>query len=177
MSKYISLLRGINVSGQKKIKMDKLKSLYESFNLKNVQTYIQSGNVVFESDENNISKLSESIETKIHDVLGYEITVLIKRGEDFENIIRNNPFNKKEDLSKLYVTFLQSIPDEELIEAIDSLREGEEKFRINDSVIYVYCPKGYGRTKLKNNFFERKLKVKATTRNGNSVNKLLSMSR
>ena len=94
------MLRGIKVRGQKKIKMDELKKLYESLGFKNVQTYIQSGNVIFDFSDTNISKLINKIEQKIKKSFSYDVPVLIRTKNDLQKLIANNPFTKK-DSSKL----------------------------------------------------------------------------
>ena len=178
MNTFISMLRGINVGGQKKIRMTELKSLYESLDLVNVKTYVQSGNVVFDSTEQDASKLAELIEAQIEQFFGYSVSVFIRDVKDFERIIASNPFlnERNEDLAKLHVTFLYSSPlGLKLSDLAVPNNEGDEFF-VGDKEIYLFCPKGYGRTKLSNNYFERKLKVAATTRNWKTVNVLHKMA-
>jgi uncharacterized protein (DUF1697 family) len=177
MNTFISMLRGINVSGQKRVGMTALKSLYESLGMLNVRTYVQSGNLVFESNEQSPSKLANMIEVQIERSLGFSVSVFIREPKDFEQIIASNPFLKRnEDPSKLHVTFLD---DSLLGSALSNLampnKEGDEFFA-GDKGIYLFCPNGYGRTKLSNAFFERKLKVAATTRNWKTVNALYKIA-
>ena len=173
------MLRGINVSGQKKIKMDELKSLYESLNFNNVQTYIQSGNVIFKSENTDSEKLEKLIGEKINQSFGYSVVVFVKTVNEIQQTINQNPFlNKsKEDITKLCVTFLSSIPDESLIKNLENFKSDSEDFNLIGNEIYLYYPDGYGRTKLSNNFFENKLKVSATTRNWRTVNKLFEIAK
>jgi uncharacterized protein (DUF1697 family) len=176
MNKYISLLRGINVSGQKLIKMTELKELYESLNFTNVTTYIQSGNVVFCSIEKNVKKIQKQIEQKIEDVYNFSVPTLILTENKLKKIISSIPFDlSKMDLSKLAVTFLDSKPDKTLIKNLDKFKGDREEFIISEDVIYLYCPDGFGRTKLTNNLFENKLKVTATSRNWKTTIKLFEM--
>lgn len=176
MQKYISLLRGINVSGQKKIKMADLKIHFESIGFSNIKTYIQSGNIIFCSNINNTSKIKESIEKKILDVYNFSVPVMVLTKSKIEKTIIDNPFNtNKIDLSKLAITFLDAIPKNKSIENIEKFQDKNEEFIISDNVIYFYCPIGFGKTKLTNNFFEKKLKVTATSRNWKTTNKLLEM--
>ncbi|MCH7827061.1 MAG: DUF1697 domain-containing protein [Bacteroidetes bacterium] len=175
MTVYISMLRGINVSGQKKIKMDELKKLYESLGFKNIKTYIQSGNVIFDFSDTNISKLINKIELKIKKSFSYDVPVLIKTKNDLQKLIANNPFVKK-DSSKLYVTFLSDTPIQSPIDEITKIKDKSEEFIISRKEIYLFYPNGYGRSKLTNNYFERKLKLSATTRNWKTVNKLLELA-
>jgi len=178
MKIYISMIRGINVSGQKKIKMNELKLLYESLNYKNVVTYIQSGNVIFKHTDSDYSVLSKSIEDKILEAFGFHVIVFIRTVNDLKNIVKNNPFLKRreEDINKLHVTFLSHKPSQSLTDEIDILKYKPDEFYLNENEIYLFCPNGYGRTKLSNNFFERKLKVSATTRNWKTLNKLIEIA-
>jgi uncharacterized protein (DUF1697 family) len=171
---YVALLRGINVSGQKKIKMEELKELYESLDLKNVRTYIQSGNVIFESSDMNIPNLKKRIKQKIKASFGFEVSVFIRTEKGLQKIIENTPFAGK-DPGKLHVAFLSGIPVNPPIDEIKKVKDTAEEFLISDEEIYLFCPNGYGRTKLSNDFFERKLKLSSTTRNWKTVNKLLEL--
>lgn len=175
MKTYVSMLRGINVSGQKKIKMHELKTLYQSLDLKEVKTYIQSGNIVFRCPNTNSKELKKEIERKIKESFGFNIAVLIRTKDEFERVIERNPFLKK-DITKLHVTFLSDYQKKVPIKDINSVKEKSEEFSISGSEIYLFCPNGYGKSKLSNNFFEKKLNVSATTRNWKTVNKLLSIA-
>lgn len=169
------MLRGINVGRTKKIKMDELRDLYESLNFKNVTSYIQSGNVVFKFEDVSPPKLSAEIEKKIKEVFSFDVKVFIRTKDEFHHTIANNPF-KREDPKYLHVTFLSDSPKENPIQEIDLLRETSEKFSITVKKIYLFLPKGYARTKLSNGFFEKKLRVSATTRNWRTVNKLYDIA-
>lgn len=169
---FLSILRGINVSGQKKILMADLKVLYEELNLKNITTYIQSGNVVFESKVAN--DLNKKIERKLFEKYTYNVSVIIKTADEMQFVVANNPFLKEKhiELDKLHVSFLSDHPAKEWLDKVKTLNYLPDQFVIIGKEIYLYCPNGYGRTKLTNNFFENKLKVKATTRNWKTVNEL-----
>ncbi len=171
---YISLLRGINVSGQKKIRMEELKKLYESLDFTQVKTYIQSGNVIFESPDSDTSELVNRIETKIKQIFGFSVRVIIRTKNEFQHIINNNPFCgiRQEEITKLHVTFLSDTPAASTLNAIGEFENESDEWIIAGKDIYLFCPNGYGRTKLTNNFFEKKLNLSATTRNWNTVNKL-----
>jgi len=177
MAKYISLLRGINVGGHKKIKMDQLKTCYKSLGFKNVITYIQSGNVIFEVDESDPNKLVNLIENKIEKTFGFSVTVLIRTKSEFQKILENNPFlgERKEDISKLHVTFLSEAPIDHSLEPIEKFRDKSEELILSGKEIYIFFPKGLGRTKLSNNVMEKKLKISATTRNLKTINKLYDL--
>ena len=175
MNTYISMLRGINVSGQKKIRMAELKSLYESLEFGNVQTYVQSGNVIFDSEEKDVTKLGYEIEAQIESTFGFSVPVLIRSGDEFKRIIENHPF-AGEDAIKVLVTFLYDRPEKSRLEDLSHYEDKVDQFAIGEREIFLVCPGGYGRTKLSNAFFEKKLEVVATTWNWNSINALYQMA-
>ncbi len=168
---YIAILRGINVSGSKKLPMAELRALLSTLGFKEVQTYIQSGNVVFKAANQHQEKLGNQIAEAIKKQYDYEVPVLVKTIDQWKTAIANNPFTEA-DISKQGITFLATIPKETTIE-IDSK---EDRFEIIGSEIYLDCPTGFGRTKLTNNLFERKLKTQATTRNWKTIYKLLELA-
>jgi uncharacterized protein (DUF1697 family) len=165
------MLRGINVSGQKRIKMAELRSLYESLGLARVQTYVQSGNVVFASPEPDGSKLAKLIEAQVEQTFGFAVSVFMRDNRDFQRIIEHNPFlsDRNEDPAKLYLTFLYRRPNESELRNLIVPSDQTDKFIVGEQEVYLFCPNGYGRTKFSNNFFERKLKMPATTRNWKTV--------
>jgi uncharacterized protein (DUF1697 family) len=179
MKTFISILRGVNVSGQKKILMKDLKELFEKLHFKRVQTYIQSGNVVFESDiEYTNSELAIIIETAIEKEFRFHVPTIIRSREELKTVISLNPFLKDPgiDLKKLHVTFLSEDPAKENAQSIVNNNFSPDQFAINGRNIFLHIPGSYGQTKLSNSFFEKKLKVTATTRNWNTVKKLLEMA-
>lgn len=157
--------------------MSELKGLYESLGLVNVRTYVQSGNVVFDSLEEHPVKLAESIEAGIEQTFGFPTAVFLRDARNFERIIASNPFTKRNvDPAKLHVTFLYSTPTEAARSELVVPDNSGDEFWVGENEIFLFCPNGYGQTKLSNNFFERKLKVAATTRNWNTVNVLFKMA-
>ena len=152
MQTILSLLRGINVSGQKKIVMSDLRKLYEELKFKNVQTYIQSGNVVFQSSSSK--NPSHQIEQKIFDYYKFEVSVMTRTLEELETIISNNPYAKKKNIEndKLYVIFLSEVPEQKYIFLVEN-KNDSDLFTILGKEIYLYIPNGYGKTSLNNNFF------------------------
>lgn len=179
MDKYISILRGINVSGQKKIKMADLKSLYEQLDFKNVVTYIQSGNVIFNSATTSRTDLKTKIEAAIENKYHFHVPVEIRTNHELEDIIKNCPFgsvNLEKDGTKVLVTFLSSAPSKAKITEIQQYVVLPEELVVRKNEVYLYCPNGYGRSKLSNTFLEKKLGVAATTRNWKSVHKLYELS-
>ena len=177
MNTYISILRGINVSGSKMIKMDALRKMYDDMGFKNVQTYIQSGNVVFQSKKTLAAILEKKISKEIFDRTNFEVPVLVKELDELKNVLNSNPFldKRKEDINFLHVTFLSDTPQKENIEKIKGEYSPDE-FIISDKNIFLFCPNGYGKTKLHNNFFENKLKLQATTRNWKTITELVNIA-
>lgn len=178
MQTYISMLRGINVSGQKRIKMDVLKAVYEAMGFDDVSTYIQSGNVIFKNPKKNRTTLSASIEKAINEQFAYPVLVMIREKDELGKIIRSNPFLSRSaiELDKLHVTFLSHKPDNKYLKEIENVKNGKDECQLSDKEIYLYCPEGYGRTKLTNNYFEKELGVSATTRNWKTVKKLYELA-
>jgi uncharacterized protein (DUF1697 family) len=175
---YISLLRGINVSGQKIIKMDQLRKSFEALGFESVKTYVQSGNAIFKAPKQSPEVLSRKLQEKILRDVSFSVTVIVKSSEEIKHAIKNNPFLKEKgiDTSKLHVTFLSQAPEKAALKALEALTSKADQFRYSGKEIYLYCPNGYGGTKLSNNTLERALSVNATTRNWNTVNKLYEMS-
>jgi len=177
MTKFIALLRGINVSGQKKIKMPDLKLLFEELRFDNVETYIQSGNVIFSSIEKSSEKLEQKISSAIKKKFGFDVQVIVLTPEEIEYVLKNNPFiKKKKDSEKLYVTFLAKSPSDENIKKLNATDYSPEEYIIDGSYIYLFVPNGYGKAKLNNNLFENKLKVFGTTRNLKTIKALFELT-
>ena len=173
---YIALLRGINVSGQKLIKIEELQKLFEALKFESVRTYIQSGNVIFKSDIKEPAKIIGLIEKKIKDKFSFDVTVIIRNTDELGKIIKNNPFVKTKPIDKLYTAFLSGTFDKSKSELLEKYKSKTEEYKINNTEVYLYYPDGAGRTKLTNNIIESKLGVKATSRNWNTVNKLYELS-
>jgi uncharacterized protein (DUF1697 family) len=172
------MLRGINVSGQNRIRMEDLKNLYAELGLVNVRTYVQSGNVVFDSQEQSPSLLAKQIEAQIEKSFGLSVPVLIRTPAEFQRILLGNPFLQVRDAdpASLHVTFLSGSPSAEKWADLKSPGDGDE-FSVGKEEIFLFCPNGYGRTKLNNTYFERKLGLTATTRNWKTVNALYDMAK
>ena len=175
MQIYIALLRGINVSGHKKTPIAELRELLSKSGFQNVQTYIQSGNVIFKSKEININLLEVNLQKAILSYFGFEVPVIIKTPNELRQVFDTCPFSeaKKENS---YFTLLYTTPDPILIDEVSKINYPNEEFIITNNCFYFYCSTGYGNAKYNNNFFERKLKTTATTRNYKTMVKLLSLS-
>jgi len=178
MTTYITILRGINVSGHRMIKMNALKELLQELGFQKIQTYIQSGNIVFQTRESDPQKLEKKIANAILEKFGFDVPVLVKEREALRQIISQNPFlsDPGKDVNHLHVTFLSGEPDPEYFNKISDLRFEPDEFQIGNQVIYLYCPVSYGNSKLSNTFFEKALKVTATTRNWKTTNELQNIA-
>jgi uncharacterized protein (DUF1697 family) len=176
MTTQIAMLRGINVTGHHIIRMEELRASFARLGFKNVKTYIQSGNVVFETDE-AADGLSAKIEKRIFKDFGFEVRVLTKSAKELAEIVKRNPLAKKgNDEARLYVTFLSDDPPRNALELVQPLAAGAEEVRIVDRAVYLRIPNGYGETKLSNAAIEKKLSCGATTRNWNTTKTLLEMA-
>jgi uncharacterized protein (DUF1697 family) len=176
---YIALLRGINVSGHKTILMDDLKILFEKMDFEDVKTYIQSGNVVFKTGGTfTDAELAQRIQQSVAGKYNFYVPVFIRSREDMEKILADNPFLKEKDINPdwLHVTFLSDSPRQSDREAISEYDFSPDRFYLVRNVAYLYCPQGYGNTKISNLFFENRLKVNATTRNWKTVIKLVDLA-
>lgn len=177
---YLALLRGINVSGKKIIKMEDLRKLMGDAGYTNVKTYIQSGNIVFESTEKSKIKIAKAIEKLIESNYGFDVTVFITDKGSLEKAIDGNPFadGRKEEqagLKKLYVTFLSEVPSAENMGKLRLTPIGDDLIELIEDILYFKLESKASDSKLSNNLIESKLKVKATTRNWNTSLKLLTM--
>ena len=175
MQDFIALLRGINVGGHKKIKMADLRKVLSEGGLQEVQTYIQSGNIIFKSAEDT-SLLEEKIHELINDNFGFLVPVLVVERISLQNIIQNNPFDDTSEENQLFFSLLKSEPEEEVVKEFKKLKFPNEAFHFTPKCVYLNFMGGYRNAKFNNNFIENKLKVEATTRNLKTMKKLLEMS-
>ncbi len=170
------MLRGVNVGG-KTVSMERLRESLAALGFQNVRTYIQSGNVVF-----NVARvaadLSKRIENAIFRDFHLPVSVIVRTSAEMNSVIRRNPFVARPgiDQTRLHVTFLATLPTRAGLKALADIPAGNDQFRHSSKEIYLYCPNGYGKTKLSNNVIERVLTTRATTRNWNTVGKLYEMS-
>ena len=177
MAVFVAMLRGINVSGKNKIKMAELQALVEGLGHADVITYIQSGNVVFTSAAKNAMGLAPAIEQRIKRDFDLDVGVVVRTKAELGKVLAGNPFVRAgADLSKLHVTFLANKPDAALVRALRDHSSPPDEFEVVGREVFLHCPGGYGNTKLNNAFWERKLKVAATTRNWNTVTKLFDLA-
>lgn len=179
MTTYLSLLRGINIGGHKKIKMSDLKALYESLGFVQVTTYIQSGNVLFSAETNETDDvLSLRISKSIEERFGFDVPVVIRTKEEMQNIVVQNPFGEEAETApdKLVVMYLGSIPDTATLAQVQTKINDNSRFAFIGNTLYFFYPDGYGQTKWHSNFFEKQLKTIVTARNWATTCKLAAIA-
>lgn len=177
MTTHLVLLRGINVSGHNMMKMEVLKTTLEKIGFQNVQTYIQSGNVFVDSEEENPSKVGFQIKQEIFKAFGYEVPVIVINKKDLENCLSNNPFLKEAavDTKKLYVAFVSIALKKESINDLKMSQVKPDEAIIDENKIYIKYAVGAGKTRFDQKYIEKKLNLTATIRNWNTVTQLLKM--
>ncbi|MEL6804868.1 MAG: DUF1697 domain-containing protein [Bacteroidota bacterium] len=177
MKQYVALLRGINVGGHRKIKMADLRHLCEKIGFETVQSYIQSGNLVFQSNEDQAPVLAKVLQQAILDHHGFEVLTFVISREDFLAAIEANPFGEREDPDpkKLHLCFLHEAVDTAKEAELQAVESGRDEVRLHPKVLYLYCPDGFGRTKYTDSLIKRILQTKGTTRNWRTVGKLQEM--
>ncbi len=178
MPSYVAMLRGINVSGAKPVKMERLRAMFEALGFTHVRTYVQSGNVVFKAKARAAATLGPEIAARIKRDFGFDVPVLVLRADELAQVVEENPFVERRGLdpSKLHVTFLSGAAAAAGLKKMEGVSSGRDEFRCRGKAIYLHCPDGYGNTKLNNNAFERALGVGATTRNWKTVTTLAAMA-
>lgn len=155
--------------------MKALKALFEGLGLTDVTTYVQSGNVVFRANED---PSPTALEAAIEEEFGIDVTVLLRTHKELAAVVEANPFLRGDgvDRSRLHVTFVAEKPANDALAGVDAARCAPDEFRLIRREIYLHVPNGYGRSKLSNDLFERRLRLRATTRNWNTVTKLTELS-
>ena len=171
MVTFIALLRGINVGSHSRMKMGDLRSLLAELGYTEVQTYIQSGNLVFRCSEIDESAISGAIKGKLREKYGFEVPVIVLTPVELKKIVDDNPFLELPE-RRLQVSFLAEAPlqvDAVKLEANDFT---PEQFSLKGKAVYLYSPEDYKKKKLSNNFFEKALNVSSTTRSWRTVKRL-----
>jgi uncharacterized protein (DUF1697 family) len=178
MNVVISMLRGVNVGGHHKIRMDALKALYESLGLRDVQTYVQSGNVIFSTKERDIERLAIEIENSIERSFGFRPPVILRTVAELREVIRKNPFAARQGIepAKLHVIFLARDPGQEARDKMLTIKVEPEELHMEAREYYIYFPAGMGQSKLPTAAIAKTLKVPETGRNWNSVTKMLEIA-
>ena len=174
MTTFLSLFRGINVGGNHKVKMADLKELHEALGLRDVLPYIQSGNVVFKSDDTDAGQIQKQIEDSFAARFGFRSEVIVRTSDELSAIIEKNPFQGQPDKESnwIAVMFLATPPDIAAQEALLQTYVGPEEIFFSGKEMYIYYTNGIGRSKLSHSFIEKKLKTGGTARNWNTILKL-----
>ena len=178
MAVIISMLRGVNVGGHNKIAMEALRALYVSMKLREPQTYVQSGNVVFRTGERSVASVAKRIEDAIERSLGFRPVVIIRTLAEMRDVVRRNPFAKRRDIepNKLLVTFLAGEPTATAREKVLQIKTDPEELRVDGRELFIYYPNGMGRPKVPWTTIEKALGIAGTGRNWNSVTQLLEIA-
>lgn len=176
MPVYVSMLRGVNLGGHKKVKMEELRALYSALKLQSPQSYIQSGNVVFRANSSDAAALAGKIERAIEKKFGFQSKVLLRTTDEMRQVVATNPLRAREaEPSKLLVTFFHDHVAPETVKKLAAI-ECDEEIRVHGRELYIYFPTGIGRSEIRA-VLERTLKATpGTARNWNSVLKLLEMA-
>jgi uncharacterized protein (DUF1697 family) len=171
MTAFVSLFRGINVGGNRKVRMSELKEVHESLGLKDVLPYIQSGNVVFNSDDADLARFRRQIEDGFEKKFGFHVEVFVRTSAELSDIIDKNPFQGQQSKESKFVTvmFLADRPKDTAQEDLLKTYTGPEEIFFIGKEMYIYYPDGVGRSKLSHSYIEKKLKTFGTGRNWNTV--------
>jgi uncharacterized protein (DUF1697 family) len=179
MPAYLALFRAVNVSGHNIIKMEHLRKLMETEGYKNVATYIQSGNVVFTTDETDKAKIKREMETLLYREYGHDVFNFILDEAELQKAVENNPYTKAEPepqgVKKYFVTFLSGEATTQGLDQMKKYNRSDDEFKAIGSVIYLKLSRSAADSKLTNSFIESKMSLKSTTRNWNTTLKLLEM--
>jgi uncharacterized protein (DUF1697 family) len=178
MTIFVSMLRGVNLGGHKRINMDALRLLYESLGLRNSQTCVQSGNVIFKAGARDLVALGKRIESGIELRFGFHAAVIIRTASELRDVVARNPFGGRRGIepSKLLVTFLADRPELEARERVLKMQFGPEEVHFDGRELYVYFPNGVGRSKFPWSGIDKIVKQPGTARNWNTVTKLLAIA-
>jgi uncharacterized protein (DUF1697 family) len=178
MAVIVSMLRGVNVGGHNKVKMEALRALYESLGLRDAQTYVVSGNVVFRTKVQSLTALAKRIENAIEQNFGFRPRVILRTTSELRDAVARNPFRTRRGIepNKLLVMFLERHPEPKALEQALKIKADPEEMHVDGREVYIYFPDGMARPKLSWVTVEKKLKTAGTGRNWNSVTKLLEMA-
>lgn len=177
MKTFIALFRGINVGGSAVLPMKDLVGILEAFELQDIRTYIQSGNVVFRSTEGDPSRISSRISAEIRNRFGFEPQVLLMESTELEKALEANPFPDAESEPKtLHLSFLAALPENPDLQGLENLKKDSERFALKGGVFYLHAPEGIGRSKLAAHI-EKLLGVPTTSRNWRTVTSIMALAR
>jgi len=172
------MLRGVNVGGHNKIKMDALRALYESLKFEDPRTYVQSGNVIFRTREKNSATLAKKIQKAIEGKFGVRSDVILRTADELRAAIAGSPFASRRGLEpgKILVTFLAGDPGPEAHATLLTFKAYREELHLKGRELYIYFPDGAGKSKLPWSKVEKLVQTTGTARNWNSVTKMLAIA-
>jgi uncharacterized protein (DUF1697 family) len=173
MTVFVSFLRGVNVGGHGTLNMAALKEAYATLGLRDVQTLLQSGNVLFRSNLGDRDALAKRIMQEIERRFDLKIDVIVRALAEVRMIVERGPASPRLDPRKLHVMFLSAVPDARHQATLVDAHKGPEMLEVRGPEIYLYYPNGVGRSKLSGAFIERKLDVAGTARNWNTLEKII----
>ncbi len=178
MAVVIAMLRGVNVGGHNRIKMDGLRTLCTRLKLRDACTYVQSGNVIFRTEERDLALLAKRLQNAIERDFAFRPDVVLRTAAELRGVIARNPFAKRSDIepNKLLVTFLASDPGPEARQKAAKMKTEPEELRMDRREVYIYFPNGMARPKMSWPAIERTLQTSGTGRNWNSVTKMLEIA-
>ncbi len=176
MPRYIAFLRAINVGGRR-VKMDHLRKLFEALGFSNVETFIASGNVIFDSPAEDTRTLENRIEDHLRESLGYEVTTFVRSASELADISRHQPFDPSDldaEGTSLYIAFLPTPPDAEVEQKLMAHRNEVDDFRIHRCEVYWLCRKKMSESEFSGALLEKTMGTPATVRNATTVQKLVA---
>ena len=177
VSTHVALLRGVNVGGKNKLPMENLRAMFTLAGCEAVETYIQSGNVVFKAGGALATRIPTLIARGIEERFGYRVPVLVRTLDELRDVVRANPFlGTVDDTKSLHVAFLRETPESDKVARLDPDRSPPDAFRVRGREIFLRCPNGLARTRLTNDYFDSKLATTSTVRNWRTVLMLLTMA-
>jgi uncharacterized protein (DUF1697 family) len=177
LTTYIALLRGVNLGSVNKVPMKELKTVFEDMGHEGVRTYLQSGNVILEARSSSSKKLAAEIEDAVFKAFGVKSSVILRTAKDLQRTVEGNPFPVKgAKPTSLQVMFLADRPSPSAVKSLDPDRSPPDQFHVKDREVYLWLPNGGARSKLTNDYFEKRLGTRATARNWNTITKLLDLS-
>ena len=174
--RYVALLRGINVGGRNKLPMADLRGIFAEAGCAAVQTYIQSGHVVFEASKDLAERVPEFVTQSIRRQFGFETAVVVRSGEELRQVADSNPFETSGDPRLLHVAFLQDAPGAEAVARLDPDRSPPDALAVRGRNVYLHYPNGVARSKLTNEYLAAQLQTVSTMRNWRTVLTLLEMA-
>jgi uncharacterized protein (DUF1697 family) len=174
--RHLALLRGINVGGKNRLPMEALRAFFAAAGCTDVETYIQSGNVVFRAPERKLKGLAREIQAAIEAGVGIKVPVVLRSGDELAEVAKKHLLAKGADAATLHVVFLADAPDAAAVKALDANRSPPDTFVVKGREVFLCCPKGYGNSKLTNAWFDSKLSTVSTVRNWRTVQELAALS-